>query len=78
VTSVIVTRGPDTVAPREVSRLATNVAVPVIMTDGAWSDYRVFGYPFFVLVDSATRTVVAETVGFGWSDLVRLAQRTVG
>jgi hypothetical protein len=78
VTSVIVTRGPDTVAPVEVGRLAADVGSPVIMTDEAWTDYRVFGYPFFVLVDSPTRTVIAETVGFGWSDLVRLVQRAVG
>ena len=48
------------------------------MTDQAWTDYRVSGYPFFVLVDASTRTVIAETVGFGWSDLVRLVQRAVG
>jgi hypothetical protein len=44
-------------------------SVPVVMTDAAWSDYRVTGYPFLVLVDPETRTVIGETVGFGWSDV---------
>ena len=45
---------------------------PVVMSDDAWSDYRVLGYPFFVLVEPATLTVVGETVGFGWSDVVSM------
>ncbi|MGH9078586.1 MAG: hypothetical protein ACRDYE_00630 [Acidimicrobiales bacterium] len=78
VTPVIVTRGADTVAPAEVRRLAASTgAVQVIMSDDAWSDYRVFGYPFFVLVDASTRTVLAETVGFGWSDLIGLVRSSV-
>lgn len=79
VVPVIVTRGPETVAPLEVSRLAVGVGTtPVIMTDQAWTDYRVSGYPFFVVVEPSTRTIIAETVGFGWSDLVRVVQRSVG
>ncbi len=75
VTPVIVTRGPDAVPPAEVARLAEGAGtVPVVMSDGAWVDYRVLGYPFLVLVDAATRTVVSETVGFGWSDLVRMVE----
>jgi hypothetical protein len=38
----------------------------------------VSGYPFFVVVEPSTRTIIAETVGFGWSDLVRVVQRSVG
>ena len=44
-------------------------SVPVVMTDAAWSDYRVTGYPFLVLVDPETRRVIGETVGFGWADV---------
>jgi len=44
----------------------------VIMSEEAWTEYRVLGYPFFVLVDPSTRTVLGETVGFGWSDVVSM------
>lgn len=69
---VIVTKGPATVAPEEVVGRTAPGACPVVMSDQAWVDYRVSGYPFLVLVDGSTRTVVAETVGFGWDDLVEL------
>ena len=69
-TVVAVTRGSSTVDPSEVARLAMGAeSVPVVMSDQAWADYRVTGYPFFVLVDPSTRTVAGETVGFGWSDV---------
>ena len=78
-TVVAVTRGSTTVDPSEVARLAVGAeSVPVVMSDRAWADYRVTGYPFFVLVDPATRTVAGETVGFGWPDvdaMVRAAGR---
>lgn len=73
--AVIVTKGPGSVAPREVRRASTGIGqTPVVMSDEAWSDYRVLGYPFFVLVDPSTRTVVGETVGFGWSDVVSMIE----
>ena len=37
----------------------------VVMSDGAWSDYRVEGGPFFVLVDGTDGRVLAE--GVAWS-----------
>jgi hypothetical protein len=73
VSPAIVTRGPDSVAPSEVEEAGAGVVdVPVVMSDQAWVDYRVMGYPFFVLVDVGSRTVVGETVGFGWSDVVSM------
>ena len=67
---VAVTRGAQTVDRSEVAGLAAAAGtVPVVMSDRAWADYRVTGYPFFVLVDPAAGTVVGETVGFGWSDV---------
>ena len=70
VDAVIVTRGPGTVDADEVGSLSAAITqVPVVMSDEAWSAYRVLGYPFFVLVDPVTGTVVGETVGFGWSDV---------
>jgi hypothetical protein len=73
VSAVIVTKGPDTVPPGDVGQASAGIGrVPVVMSDGAWTDYRVLGYPFFVLVDPATRTVVGETVGFGWTDVISM------
>ena len=75
VSAVAVTRGPGSVDRSEVARAAgavgtiSGAGVPLVMSDAAWADYRVTGYPFFVLVDAAHGTVVGETVGFGWSDV---------
>ncbi len=70
VSAVVVTRGPTRVASTDVEAAARGISrVPVIMSDAGWVDYGVTGYPFFVLVDPASRTVVAETVGFGWPDV---------
>ena len=78
VSVVAVTKGAGSVDRGEVARAAAGVTgVPVVMSDGAWADYRVTGYPFFVLVDPLTRTVVGETVGFGWPD-VRSMVRAAG
>jgi hypothetical protein len=70
VSAVVVTRGPAVLSAAEVEAASGGLgSVPVVMTDAAWSDYRVTGYPFLVLVDPGTRTVIGETVGFGWSDV---------
>jgi hypothetical protein len=70
---VVVTKGETAVSRSEVARAATGIGrVPVVMSDQAWADYHVLGYPFFALVDAPTRSVVAETVGFGWSDVAGL------
>jgi len=62
----------------EVARVAGAVGspdgVPVVMSDAAWADYRVTGYPFFVLVDAAQGVIVGETVAFGWSDVRALIE----
>lgn len=71
VSTAVVTKGPASVAVDAVAAAAAGVdAVPVVMSDQAWSDYRVSGYPFFVLVDVDGRTVIGETVGFGWADVL--------
>lgn len=75
VSAVVVTRGPDSIDAAEVGRAASGVTqVPVVMSDRAWVDYRVSGYPFFVLVDPVARVVIGETVGFGWSDVLSMVQ----
>jgi hypothetical protein len=72
---VVVTKGPETVDPVEVARLASGIGgVPVVMSDQAWIDYQVMGYPFFILVDATERCVIGETVGFGWADMVAMVR----
>lgn len=76
VSVVVVTKGPSTIAPIEVEKAARGVdRVAVVMSDDAWTDYRVSGYPFFVLVDPASRTVLGETVAFGWPDVVSMVRQ---
>ena len=73
VSAAVVTKGPTSLAPSEVQLIADGASsLPVIMSDEAWNDYRVTGYPFFVLVDAHSRSVVGETVGFGWSDVLSM------
>lgn len=74
---VIVTKGPQAADPGEVRDLGGGAVtrpsseVPLlVMSDSAWADYGVLGYPFFVLVDADGRKVLGETVGFGWDDVV--------
>lgn len=67
---VVVTRGAGAASATEVGELAAGLReLPVVMSDRAWIDYRVTGYPFLVLVEPSSRRVLAETVGFGWSDV---------
>jgi hypothetical protein len=73
VAAVVLTKGPGSVSTDEVRVAAEGVSrVPVIMSDDAWADYQVTGYPFFVLVDPAAGVVVTETIGFGWSDVISM------
>ena len=63
---IVVTKSPAEVSSHAVAALATG---QVVMSGAAWIDYRVTGYPFLVLVDPAPRRIVAESVGFAWSDV---------
>lgn len=69
---VVITKGPGDLAAADVRRLAAGIRVPVVMGDQVWVDYRVLGYPFFVLVDRESRLVVGETVGIGWDDVLSM------
>jgi hypothetical protein len=78
---LVVTRGPGATDAGEVEILASGLSeadVQVVMSDAAWSDYRVTGYPFLVLVDPGTRRILGESVAFGWSDLEALRSRISG
>lgn len=72
-TSVVaVTKGPESLSSDEVRTSAAGIRVPVVMSDQVWIDYRVLGYPFFVLVNRASKLVVGETVGLGWEDVLSM------
>ena len=75
VSPVVITRGPGVVTPAAVAAASEGIVVPVVMSDRAWTDYRVMGYPFLVLVDVASRSVVGEAVGMGWGDVEKLHRR---
>jgi hypothetical protein len=70
--AVVVTKGPETLSSDVVKASAAGIQVPVVMSNRVWSDYRVLGYPFFVLVDRASSQVIGETVGLGWSDVIAM------
>jgi len=77
VSAVVITKGPGSVSPRDVAALASGIdRVPVIMSDKAWTDFGVLGYPFFVVVEVATRSVIGETVGFSWDDVLSILAPT--
>ena len=70
VVPVVVTKGPHAVDRDEVAALSGRLSgTEVVMGDRVWSDYRVTGYPFLVLVDPGSRRILAETVGFHWTDV---------
>jgi hypothetical protein len=70
---VIVTKGPESVDASAVAGVSAGIRrYPVVMSDAAWTNYRVLGYPFFILVDPSLRAIVGETVGFGWSDVTSM------
>ncbi|MHB1709942.1 MAG: hypothetical protein ACYCV7_00865 [Acidimicrobiales bacterium] len=71
----VITKGPGTASSKDVASSAAGVdRVPVVMSDQAWTDYRILGYPFFVLVEAVSNRVVGETLGLGWSDVVGMTQ----
>ena len=72
---VVVTKGPEQLPPAEARAKSTGLAgVPVVMSDGAWTDYRVLSYPSFLVVDGSSGNVVGETTAIGWDDVRSMLQ----
>lgn len=78
VSCVVITKGDPVADRQEVTRLSKGISrCPVVMSDEAWNDFQVFGYPFFILVGGSTRTVIAETVGFGWQEVRGMVESAI-
>jgi hypothetical protein len=73
---VVVTRGPEHEEPRAVP--AATDGVVLIMSTRAWSDYQVFGPPFFALVDGRTARVATEGVAWGLEPTAETVRRVLG
>ncbi len=78
VVPVVVTKGPELLGAADVARRGRGFDGDIVMGGLPWSDYRVTGYPFLVLVDPPTRRILAETVGFGWSDVAAVVRAGLG
>jgi hypothetical protein len=52
--------------------------VTIVMSSAAWSDYRVPGSPYFVLVDGAARRVRGEGTAATWEQVRRLLLQAIG
>jgi hypothetical protein len=73
VQTVIVTRGDDREHRSRLRSLAPS-GVPVVMSSQAWTDYRVPGAPYFVLVDGAVR---GEGVATTWQALASMVSDAI-
>jgi len=60
----VVTRDPER-EDRDELAVHLGPGADVVMSSAAWADYRVFGPPFFVLVDGPGRRVATE--GVAWA-----------
>jgi hypothetical protein len=70
VSRVVVTKGPDQVPLAAARAKSSDLSgVPVVISDAAWTDYRVLSYPSFLVVDGPSGKVVGETVGVDWDDV---------
>ncbi len=69
---VVITRSAARTDVAQIAWLAAGIHWPVVMSDEAWTEFQVMSYPVFVLVDGPSRSVVAETVGFGWDDVLEM------
>jgi hypothetical protein len=73
VQTVIVAHGSDRERPSRLRSLAPS-GVPVVMSSEAWTDYRVPGAPYFVLVDGGVR---GEGIATTWQALASLVSDAI-
>ena len=68
---VLVTRGPERVDLRAVKALAPPDHTTV-MSSQAWEDYRAGWYPYVVLIDGPSSSVIAEGAAGSWDQVLAL------
>jgi hypothetical protein len=73
---VIVTKGPDEESVPSVSSL-TPSRVTTIMSSGAWADYQVPVYPYFIYVHGPTGQVIGEGAAGSWSHIASLLRQAL-
>jgi hypothetical protein len=74
---VVVTKEADIESISAIRALAP-AGVPVVMSNGAWTDYEVPVVPYFVHVRGATGRVVGQGTGVSWDQVVSLMGQAVG
>jgi hypothetical protein len=74
---VVVPKGPDQESPAAILAAAPD-SVDVVMSSVAWSDFKVPGSPYFVLVDGASGSVRGEGTALSWPRVVDLAAVATG
>jgi hypothetical protein len=68
---VIVTKGPEAESVSRIGELSP-ATVPVVMSTGAWLEYKVPATPYFVYVDGPTGRIVGEGSAHTWDQVVSL------
>jgi hypothetical protein len=71
---VVVTKDAEEESVSALRKLASP-DVPVVMSSAAWTDYRVPGSPYFVLVDGMTGRVRGEGTGAHWEQVKNLLRQ---
>ena len=68
---IVVTRGVEAESPGAVRKLASPL-VHTVMSTQAWSDYKVPGAPYFILVDGRRGAVAGEGTATTWERVEQL------
>jgi len=68
---VIVTKGPEAESESRIRELSPS-GFPVVMSTGAWLEYRVPHTPYFVYVDGPTGRIIGEGSAQTWQQVVSL------
>jgi hypothetical protein len=71
---VVVTKDPQEESITALRKVAPR-DVPVVMSSAAWTDYRVPGSPYFVLVDGTAGRVRGEGTGAHWDQVKNLLRQ---
>lgn len=74
---LVVTKGPEHESPTAIEEVAP-AGCDVVMSSAAWSDFRIPGSPYFVLVERTTGSVLGEGTALSWPRVLDLAGVAAG